>query len=198
MIPRSIRRVDVLLIELRGTESENLAYRLKAAFTRARAANDKTTLVLAASDSTLQSLRDDLAAYVDAFVILGQSDAADRNDNSRRWIAGQGRAPLTRSNGGGSAQAGERRNTTRLWVLPADGEQARRLLENLAALQAWLPSGLVGVTDRRLSCGSTRLRDVSRSADARPGRRLHEGVRSDAPIDADVQQASIDRLDLPG
>ena len=67
---------DVLLIELRGTESENLAYQLKAAFTRARAANDKTTLVLAASDSTLQSLRDDLAAYVDAFLILGQSDAA--------------------------------------------------------------------------------------------------------------------------
>ena len=189
---------DVLLIELRGTQSENLAYQLKAAFTRARAANDKTTLVLAASDSTLQSLRDDLAAYVDAFLILGQSDAGDRNDNSRRWIAGQGEGAIdTVQTAADLARPVSGGNTTRLWVLPADGEQARRLLENLAALQAWLPSGLVGVTDRRLSCGSIRLRtyldpqtlDVVGTA---------RGCPVDAPIDADAQQASIDRLDLPG
>lgn len=188
----------VLLIELRGTQSENLAYQLKAAFTRARAANDKTTLVLAASDSTLQSLRDDLAAYVDAFLTLGQSDARDLDDNSRRWIAGQEEGAIdTLQTAADLARPVSGGNTTRLWMLPADGEQARRLLENLAALQAWLPSGLVGVTDRRLSCGSIRLRtyldpqtlDVVGTA---------RGCPVDGRIDTDTQQASIDRLDVPG
>ena len=36
-------------------------------------------------------------------------------------------------------------------------DRSRRLLADLAALQAWLPSGLVAVTDRGLSCGATPL-----------------------------------------
>ena len=189
---------DVLLIELRGTQSENLAYQLKAAFTRARAANDKTTLVLAASDS------DPAVASGRPRGLRGRvpDPRAERRGGPQRQQptvdsrSGEGAidtvqtaADLARPVSGG--------NTTRLWVLPADGEQARRLLENLAALQAWLPSGLVGVTDRRLSCGSIRLRtylnpqtlDVVGTA---------RGCPVDAPIDADAQQASIDRLDLSG
>ena len=64
------------------------------------------------------------------------------------------------------------RTVGRVWRLPDGAEAARAILRLAAALQSWLPAGLVPVDGRALNCGEVRpLPTFPESAHARSRRR---------------------------
>jgi hypothetical protein len=181
---------EALVIELDPADRENLAFRLKEAFTRARGANDKSTLVLAARDPVISALREELAAYVDAFMIVGPPGPSSHDATPGRWVdAGEPRT------GADLVRPLAADDPTRVWRLPSDIDRARRLLADLAALQAWLPAGLIAVADRGLSCGATPLQTF-----LNPTSLDLVGLGPSCPagggILADRQPAAAERLDL--
>ena len=193
---------DALLIEVRGGDADQLAFGLKRALTTARGAKGTTTLVVAANPALLTSLlRKDLGAYIDAVMTLGPSGNLGVDPQPARWIAGPGPAPpatlrsVTDAIAGSRVESGE----SQVWLLPADPLNANSVLRDVAALQTWLPAGLVSVPDRAISCGATRvppflnpqtldLIAVATATDCSRG----------VSVTTDVQGASVDRLDVEG
>ena len=81
--PALAERIDILLIEVpASTPLDNIAYRLKAAFTRARAASETATLVLAGARAVMTAVRTDLDPYVDAVLpIEATSEVSESQRN---------------------------------------------------------------------------------------------------------------------
>jgi hypothetical protein len=177
---------DSLIVDVAGEDPDRLAFELKRALTLARGRHPAMTLAIAAASGTTEALRRrGIASYIDAFLPVAAT------------IEGPGDLLTPIASGG-----------TRVWRLPEGVETARAILRLAAALQPWLPAGLVPVEGRALNCGEDRplraflnpqtldLVAVSRSCPA-PAM-----VTSDVPgafaSRMDVGEASVFRLRVDG
>lgn len=182
-----------LLIEAHEGEPDRLAFALKQAFTRARAVRSTTTLVLAARRQLILALlQRDLAPYVDALLSLdeplGDAVPAGRPEWRMHERPLQAGAQVIEE-----GHAGD----TSVWRLSSDAADASLLLHDLAALQPWLPRGLVRVPDRAMRCGAAALptfldpQTLDLVANATT-------CAVNASIETDVQGAVLDRLHVHG
>jgi hypothetical protein len=177
---------DTLIVDVAGENPDRLAFELKRALTLARGRHPAMTLAIAAAPGTAEALRQrGIASYIDA--LLPVADTIQRPDDLLTPIAPGG---------------------VRVWRLPESVETARTILWLAAALQPWLPAGLVPVQGRALNCGEDRplraflnprtldLVAVSRSCPA-PAM-----VTSDVPgaiaLRMDVGAASVFRFPVDG
>lgn len=166
--------VDVLIIEPGPADPDRLAFDLKRVLAAARGHRPATPLVVAASPEQTSALRGrGLAPYVDEF-ISPSSPIATRDELAALLPPG----PFV------------------VRVLPSSAADAAGIAAAAVVLQAWLPEGLVRVTDRVMRCGEDRRVPVylnSRTLDL-------VGVTSSCPrsaqVTADVPGARIERLDL--
>lgn len=184
---------DVLLIEAHEGEPDRLAFALKQALTRARAARSATTLVLAAPRPLMLALLErDLGPYVDALLSLDEPLGEVVTAGHAEWRLHerplQAAAQIIQED-----QAGD----TAVWPLTSDATDASSVLEDIAAVQPWLPRGLVRVPNRAMRCGGAALptfldpRSLDLVANA-------TGCASNASIVTDVQGAVLDRLYVHG
>jgi hypothetical protein len=127
---------SALIVEVADADADpdRLAFDLKRAMTRARGRHPETRLAIAAAPGTLEALRArGVSSYVDT--LLPASAGIGGPDDLLTPIP-PGGAPL--------------------WRLPEGVEAARAILRLAAALQTWLPAGLVPVEGRTLHCGEDR------------------------------------------
>lgn len=125
---------DTLVAEVADADPDRLAFDLKRALTLARGRHAASTLAIAATPGTLEALRQrGMGSYVDTF--LPVTAGIGGPDDLLTPIAPGG---------------------VRVWRLPEGAEAARAILRLAAALQTWLPAGLVPVEGRALHCGEDR------------------------------------------
>ena len=125
--------VDRLLIDAAGDDLDRLAFDLKKALAAARGKHPQAALLVAATPSTVAALRErGLAPYLTAFV--GPPAPIATADELIEPAAGSVRAR----------------------ILPRAPTDASAIAAAAAALQSWLPDGLVRVRDRSLLCGEDR------------------------------------------
>jgi hypothetical protein len=187
---------EALLIEIHEGSADQLTFALKQALVTARSGSEGTTLVLAADAPLLASLlRRDVGAYVDAVMPIGAGEIP-ADIRLTQWTAVQSGAGSPVS----AIDVVSRMRTSsdaQLWWLPSDVVDASTALRHLAALQSWLPRGLVAVPDRIVSCGTTRLtpllNPVSLDLIA-----IATNCPSVAAVTTDVPGAGIDRLEVGG
>jgi hypothetical protein len=189
---------DVLMIEVRTGNPDEVAYALKGALARARGQNDKTTLAVAADRGLFTALLEkDLAAYVDVLVTPGSEGIPEVPGHQTHWVAAPGTHSIGTLESAADLLSGVRLDASQaeIWLLPEDATRANATLRALAVLQSWLPAGLVAVPDRAVTCGAARLMtflnpetlDLVAIATVCP---------SSASIAADVRGAPFDRLDI--
>jgi hypothetical protein len=165
---------DVLIIEPGPADPDRLAFDLKRVLAAARGLRPATRLVVSASPDQTVALRSrGVAPYVDEF-IPSSSPIATRDE----LAAPLPPAPFV------------------VRLLPSSAAGAAGIGAAAVVLKAWLPEGLVRVTDRVMRCGADRRVPVylnSRTLDL-------AGVTSSCPpsvpVTADVPGARIERLDL--
>ncbi len=198
--PALAERIDILLIEVpASTPLDNIAYRLKAAFTRARAASETATLVLAGARAVMTAVRTDLDPYVDAVLPIGATSEVSESQPKRTWLAGAGDgtlAPLT-DLGDVITHPTDASDRVHVWMLPDDIKVAGRILADLATLQAWLPTGLVPTPDRTIACGSMPMRAYL-NAQTLDLVGVAAACSADSTIHSDVPGAAVERLVLSG
>jgi hypothetical protein len=122
--------VTALVIETGAGDADRLAFELKRALALARGRHPAESLLVAATPEITAALRDrGVESYADGFVPV----------------------PMEVHNAEELLTPG-----SRIWLLPADRLAAPQITATAAALQTWLPAGLVPVAGRALQCGEDR------------------------------------------
>ncbi len=185
---------DALLIEVPAGDVDRRLFELKRALVIARSANDQTRLVLAGDSATLTALmKEDLGAYLDAVMPASVTSEIGTETRLVRWTSPSDSDLRTAAQllASPPPATGE----SQVWTLTSDTIRAHSVLRDLAALQDWLPQGLIAVPDRALSCGSARLTPL-----LNPKTLDLIAITADCPaatrLTADVRDATIDRFQL--
>ena len=170
--------IATLIIELalaRDTgagDVDRAAFALKQALSLARGRHPSTTLLIAAPPEVTAALRDrGLDPYVDGFLpVPGEIRRAEE-------LLTPG-PPL------------------RLWRLTESEAEGRAIATAAAALQAWLPAGLVPVAGRRLACGEDRPLRPLLNPQTLDLVAVSRTCPSPAVVTSDVPGATAERVDL--
>lgn len=164
----------ILLMDAPDDDPDRAAFDLKRALTTARGRDAQTRLVLAAAPATLAALRErGLGSYLDAFLPVTPAIA----------LADDLLVPLA---AGG----------LRVWRLPDGVTAARDLLRLAAALQDWLPGGLVPVAGRALRCGADRSLPVLLNPQTLDLVAMSRECPLSAAVSSDIPGARAERLEI--
>ncbi len=166
----------VLVVDAVEPDPDRAAFELKRALTMARGRHPGTSLAIAAAPAMIAALRErGLGSYADAFLPAIAHIGAPEDLLT----------PLA---------AGE----TRVWQLDPDVDAARAILGFAAALQGWLPAGLVPVAGRALHCGEDRPLSPLLNPQTLDLVAVSRACPAPAVVTSDVPGAITERMDIGG
>ena len=163
---------NTLIVEVDAGDADRLAFDLKRALSLVRGRHPDESLLIAASSDVTAALRErGMAPYADGFV-------------ARPAEIGSPEDLLTPG--------------ARIWRLPADAAAARAVAAAAVDLQAWLPEGLVPVSERPLRCGADRRLPALLNPRTLDLIAVSRACPASAVVTSDVPGASAERLEVGG